>query len=401
MKGYALVFLVLLKGFCYSQTMPKSEIQFKLIGFIEGNKESTIVLRYYDIDGKYTSVDCEIKDGRFSFEGLIRGATLASLSCETISSSVDDPNFVEIFLEPTIIEVYLVINKFKEAIVLGSKTHSEWDVLRNQLKPLKEKVDSVYSLFIDKNKSMDSIISQAEISILENEIDAFKKQLLSLNKARKDVEIKFIKENPGSNVSAELLFYCALDLTYDSLMQLYEKLDSNVLESRSGANISQLISKISNSQVGAKAPDFTIVGVNSDTIRLSKITHEKVVILEFWASWCQPCRSSFPQLKEMRKVYNNRELEIIGISRDLDEKAWKRAIEEDEIDKWLHCSVFEDYRKDEKGMFVLNEIEHKYYIPGLPLTILIDKGGIIRGFYFGKSNENFKDLKEKISTLIR
>ncbi len=401
MKIYFLILYSLFSPNIFGQPYKSNINEFNLTGIIKGNSDSIIILRYVNYEGKFSKDTSIIRNGRFNFSGTIKGATLARISCQTLSNSVDDPNFVEIYLEPNSMEVELEINNFKEAIVLGSKTQNEWNAFRIMQKPLTGKADSIYSLIVYKTGQIENISNQTEKKIVEKEINDLQRELTFQNKIRKNIEIKFINENPGSSVSAELLFYCATDLSFDSLNLLYKNFTPHVLESRSGENATQLINKMSNSEVGAKAPDFDIINLNGDTIRLSNYFQKKAVLLEFWASWCQPCRASFPQIKEIQTEYNNSKLEIIAISRDLDEKAWRGAIKKDAIENWEHCSVFEDYRKDEKGMFILNEIEHKYYIPGIPLTILIDKTGIVTGYYFGKSNENYENLKNKLSNLMK
>jgi hypothetical protein len=105
-------------------------------------------------------------------------------------------------------------------------------------------------------------------------------------------------------------------------------------------------------------------------------------------------------LKEIRERYSEEELEIIAITRDLNQNAWKDAILKDNIENWIHCSVFDDYQKDESGMLKLNEIENEYYIPFIPLTILINQEGIVAGFYAGKTSENYENLVNTLSKLM-
>lgn len=386
--------------FCNGKDDKKHDAQFILKGSIKGNNNSHINLRYFDINGKYKSDTCEIKRGQFLFKGSIKGATLASLSCETISNSVDDPNFVEIYLEPNTMNIELEFNNFKNAKVSGSRTQNEWIDFRITQNPLISEIESIYSLMNQKISRMEEINDTNEIQNLENEVKELRGELIFQNKVRKHREIQFIKNNPESCVSAELLTYCAMDLSFDTLKMIYNKFSPNVLKSRSGENLTQLINRMSNSEEGAEAPDFTILNFKGEALHLSDYFQKKIILLEFWASWCQPCRASFPQLKEIHKQYDPNKLEIIAISRDMDEKAWREAIKIDAIEKWEHCSVFEDYKKDEKGIYTLNEVEQKYYIPGIPLTILIDKAGIVAGFYFGKSPENFENLKKKLATLL-
>ena len=120
---------------------------------------------------------------------------------------------------------------------------------------------------------------------------------------------------------------------------------------------------------GQKYIDFTQKTVDGDDFTLSQfIGQAKVVILDFWASWCPDCRKANPALVEVYKKFNNKGLDIVSVSLDTDATAWKNAIEKDNLNWKNHVS-------DLKGWD--NAVAQKYTIVFIPQNIIIDQDGKI------------------------
>jgi peroxiredoxin len=132
--------------------------------------------------------------------------------------------------------------------------------------------------------------------------------------------------------------------------------------------------------VGEKAAEISLPDQKGNNINLSSL-QGKVVLIDFWASWCGPCRRSEPELKKLYEKYQSKGFEIYGISVDEDKFAWKSAIKQDRIN-WLHVN-------DDKGL-----VASKWNVMFIPNTYLLDKTG--RVVAVNPSHEELGQLIQKL-----
>ncbi len=130
--------------------------------------------------------------------------------------------------------------------------------------------------------------------------------------------------------------------------------------------------------------DFTVAGLENDSIRLSSLKG-KVLLIDFWASWCGPCRYTNKDLVKLYKDYKNKGLDILSISVDDNKKSWKKAIARDKM-TWMHGN-------DTGGWDAMAAV--KWRIEALPTTFLVDKNGDVVAI-----NPEKEELKKKIKELL-
>ena len=135
---------------------------------------------------------------------------------------------------------------------------------------------------------------------------------------------------------------------------------------------------------GSVAPDFKGVTLNGDTLSLPGIK-ARVKLLDFWASWCEPCRRETPNVRKIYQKYHDKGLEIIGVSLDDKKQEWAKAMKNDKV-TWPNVS-------DLKGKN--SEIAARYFIRGIPHTILLDEDNRIVA-----KNLRGKALEKKIAELL-
>lgn len=188
-------------------------------------------------------------------------------------------------------------------------------------------------------------------------------------------------------------------ISLDSTKSIFNGLDNSLKESSYGNNIIEVIRKKENILVGAQAPDFKATDLNQQTLTLSQFKGERFVLLDFWASWCVPCRESIPHLKTIYKKYHSKGLEVIAVSLDENRKAWIEAVKQDSTGMWYQIPIAEKWPCG-PNQLTNDDIEQNYSYRGIPNLILIYKNGKIIGRLTSASKENQESLDRLLSQIF-
>lgn len=161
-------------------------------------------------------------------------------------------------------------------------------------------------------------------------------ELQLLDEEWQKIEKEFIATYPNSLVSLYHVFQNRTQGTYDDLKAKMELFKKEVLATDLGKKLETFYGQKGQLQVGSLVPDFELKTPEGKTISLYNI-QAKVKILDFWASWCGPCRAESPNLKAVYEDFKDNGLEIISISLDNKREAWLKAIQEDQL-PWIQVS---------------------------------------------------------------
>jgi thiol-disulfide isomerase/thioredoxin len=145
------------------------------------------------------------------------------------------------------------------------------------------------------------------------------------------------------------------------------------------------------------APDFKAITINGDVVKLSDFAGKKIVLIDFWANWCVPCRESFPMLKKIKEKAGNGNLVLIAVAVETNDKEWRKAIQKDATSDWVHILSINSAKV--RGKYN-DDILNKYESAPIPIQYLINKEGKIIGHWIGKSEENERELLKMIDKLI-
>lgn len=273
--------------------------------------------------------------------------------------------------------------------------------LAKMMKPVSDKIDSAIKLNSKKynllNKSSDSTTKnkmQQDIDRLSNISDNLQSQLNT-------IRFNFIKNNPSSFLSLDELTMMLSNSpgfpleNIDTIKSLFNNLNKNIQNSAIGRKFKLMLVNQEKSEVGSVAPDFKANDINNQEILLSDFRNKKYVLLDFWASWCKPCREDMPFLKNIYKTYKEKGLEIIGISKDDDLSSWKKAIAQDSIQIWRQISAPLKFQEID-----ISEVTNKYFAYAIPVKILINKEGLIIGRWFGGGEDNIDALKKLLNKIF-
>jgi peroxiredoxin len=203
-----------------------------------------------------------------------------------------------------------------------------------------------------------------------------------LNKAFYDRTKAFVTEHKGSPIALAALSRMDMSKELDLFKATRDELRRTMPKSEFFAGFRDQVDRMEQQQqamaaqqaemerlsnlipVGSEAPDFSQQSPDGKTISLSSL-RGKVVLVDFWASWCKPCRMENPNVKKVYDKYRGKGFEILGVSLDRDMNAWTNAIQQDGL-PWLHVSDLQ---------FWNNAVAQQYGVSSIPFTVLLDKEG--------------------------
>ena len=389
---------------CHAQPLLVQK-EFLLRGSIVGQTSGDIFAVSFK-DGKMLKDSIAIVNGKFTYKGTVAEPTKVYLSLNKDGNSDESNNAIAVFIEPGSMTIRLRKDHFDEAVMTGSGTQLENDEL-NRLKktvnialaPLAkayDKANLAYIAVMKRTKNEDSLQYYLDRATeAKNAMEPYLKKIGA-------IENRFIKEHPTSYVTASMMRYKVSGMTVKQIQSVYDKMPREMQQGDYGLAVRRSLDNLKRGSPGAKAFRFVTMDIHGTPLRLADF-EGKYVLLDFWASWCVPCRKGNPHLIKLYQRYKDRGLEIIGIADDDNKpEAWKKAVAKDGIGMWKH--VLRGYVRAQRGKEdpANGDLSDHYGIHTLPTKIFIDPEGIIIGRYGGGGeDDNAMDRKMKKVFSIR
>lgn len=233
----------------------------------------------------------------------------------------------------------------------GCPTMNELMAFHESLLPMEASILALYSEMEEAYATEDTL----KIPELDEKIQTSMEEYT-------DCQVDYIKSHSDSYLAHYLLDELKADIEFETVKEVA---DGFTTESTFRTNIQKYIEQNQRVQVGQPFIDFTLQTADGKDINLEEVIKQhKVTLIDFWASWCGPCRGENPYVKAAYEKFNAAGLEIIGISVDRDEEAWLNAVEEDAL-PWIHVRDIE------------HNVSGDYVIQFIPSNFLFDENGVI------------------------
>jgi peroxiredoxin len=201
-----------------------------------------------------------------------------------------------------------------------------------------------------------------------------------------DLQKEYIKAHPASWISPYLLSRVFYDMEADVLNDFLKGLDVKLDSVSLVVSLKKRVDKLEMVAIGKIAPDFTMNDILGNPVKLSNIySKNSYTLVDFWASWCGPCRRENPNVVSVFNSFRNKGFGVLGISLDTDNGKWLKAIDSDKL-TWTHLSDLKGWK---------NEVALLYSVNSIPANILIDNTGKIVG-----RNLREEKLREAIEGLL-
>ncbi|SMD03956.1 Thiol-disulfide isomerase or thioredoxin [Pedobacter africanus] len=328
---------------------------------------------YYTSFGKSMHDSTLVHNGAFTFEGHVDAAGLAYLIAGTVLSTND----IDFYLAPGLTHI-VTTDSLKNAKIGGNEIATDYCRLMEPVRPL-------------QRQKMNHTLKYHRIPKAEIEHPPAKELLNKIAKLDgriAEITSAFMADNPDSYVTLELMIRRAGGIIDHAVVYpSFHKLSDRIKNSDKGKIFAERIAKAGKMVAGASVPHFEALTPEGKTLNLRTILNSgKYTILDFWASWCSPCRKENPYLVQAYNTYSRKELNILSVSLDSDPGKWKAAIEKDGL-LWQQVSGLKGWK---------DPVAVLYGITALPQNLLLDANGIILA-----KNLHAEDLLKKLADLTK
>jgi thiol-disulfide isomerase/thioredoxin len=341
---------------CSTASMLLAQDKFTITGTMpQAGPDKMVLLSFVNAAGKSVTHSTTLTDGKFSISGLTAFGNKAYLELKPKTNDNGKrrrADYREFYLEKgnTIVKG---TDSMATAMISGTKVQSENLEYHSKMDPWQAKYQQLVARYF-KAKAIKDTLELKQISIDGKPVG--EKMLATVD--------DFILSHPDSYVSADLVLENKMTVVdVVKFEPMYKALSPRVISSFSGKKITDKFLKAKQFAVG-KNIDFTLPDKDGKEFKLSSLKG-KYVLIDFWASWCVPCRAENPYLLKAYNELKSKNFEIVGVSLDDKKAAWLQAVQSDQM-PWTQVS-------DVKGF--KTEVAVRFGITAIPQNVLLDPQG--------------------------
>ncbi len=341
----------------------------------------------YTINIKMETLADTAMDLRQSVEGktvILDSVVLDASGNGVITGSVSSPEMMYLALSGQNKTIQMFIDNYSYTVT-GTITEPTIEVDGGPQVDYNDYLERTTYLQEKQKGILDRFFAAQATGTSQDSLNMILEEYYAMMDEKKVFDSIYMSENPASVVSVFLLRGTYYQLDAEALERSLNAFDEPARNNIYYTHMSEHLDRLKNVVVGKKYIDLELPDPDGNMVKLSDIAGKGVLLIDFWAAWCNPCRRANPGVVEIYNEFSDKGFDIVGVSLDRTKEDWLKAIEDDGL-TWHHMSDLQYWQ---------SEAAKKYAVSSIPHTVLLDADGTIIA-----KNLSKEELREKLTELL-